>query len=887
MAIRSRLLAAWRALFERSDLEREMDEEMRFHIEMETHKNVERGLSPEQARTEALRRFGGLDKQKEECRDAGGTRLLESLLQDIRMTFRGLRKNPGYAAAAAATLALGIGANVAVFSVVHAVFLQALPYGGGDRLVRLRQDAPAIGVEDAPFSPLEVADYASQNRTLTGVAEYHSMSFILLGRAEPERVRTGVVSANFFDLMGVRPQLGRAFLPGEDAHGAEPVLLLSHEYWQRSHGGDPKIVGRVFKMNDKLHTVVGVLPPMPQYPEEIDVYMPTSDCPFRASAAASNDRSARMVLLFGKLKPQSSLRAVQQDLAAIAQRLALAYPNAYPKSASGFSVKAVPLREELTRRARPTFLILLATVSLVLLLSCANVANLTLARHLRRHREVALRTALGAGRARLIRQMLTESTVLGLVGGCLGLLLAAGSLRLLVAFAARFTPRASEISIDTPVLLFALGVSIATGVLFGLLPALSPGENILAALHDGGSRSTAGAARHGLRQALIVVQVAVSFMLLIGAGLMLRSLQKLQRVDPGFRTDRVYTMRIALNFTKYRDLGRRRIFHQRLLESLSSRREIGSFAVAGTLPLNQDFGPQNSRFEIEGQPAPSQDLRPQADFQQVSIDYFSTIGIPLMRGRNFAASDLADRPLVAIIDQTMARHWWGDEDSVGRRITVDRGKTWITIVGVAGDVRQYGLDQKPGDQVYLALDQFPALAGSLLVRSSTDPLSLNRLVRRTVHAIDPDQPVDRFATLEQARANALASPRLTSILLSIFALLALLITSAGIAGVIAFSVSERTQEFGIRMALGAEPRQVIGMVLRQGMTLVGAGLALGFVGAHLLAGMMSRLLFEVRATDPPTFLAMSVILAAVAAAACFVPARRVTAVDPMLALRAS
>jgi putative ABC transport system permease protein len=482
--------------------------------------------------------------------------------------------------------------------------------------------------------------------------------------------------------------------------------------------------------------------------------------------------------------------------------------------------------------------------------------------------------------------MLTESTVLSLAGGVLGILLAAGALDLLVSFAAMFTPRASEIRIDGAVLVFALVVSLATGIAFGLVPSLSSRQNLIASLQEGGDRTSAGAARHRVRSALIVVQVAISFMLLIGAGLMLRSLWKLHRVDPGFATEQVLTTRLDLNFSKYTDLEKRRGFQRRLLERIDGQPGVVSAAIAGTFPLN-DGGPQNGQFEIEGRPPAQPALRPQADFQQVSPEYFDTIRIPLVRGRGFVPADRADTPAVALINQTMARHLFPGEDPIGKRLSLDSGRNWIQIVGIVGDVRQYGLDRRPPDQVYLAMEQFPPLSATLLLRSASNPMAMSRLVRGAVHGIDPEQPVDRFRTLEQVRSSSLASPRLTSILLAIFASLALAITSAGIAGVVAFSVSERTQEFGIRLALGADPRRVVGMVLRQAMTLVAVGLALGFVGAHLLAGAMSRLLFEVNATDPPTFLAMSLMLAAVAAGASFLPARRITAVDPMIALRST
>jgi predicted permease len=881
-----RVRTAFRALLRRPAVESQLDEEMRFHIDMETRKLVERGLAPEEARREALLAFGGIEKHKEESRDATGAPVIETLLQDVRYGVRGLRRNPVFAAAAVATLALGIGANAAIFSVVHGVFLQALPYGGGDGLVRLRQDAPGINVTDSPFSPVEVADYAARNRTLAGLAEYHSMWFVLLGKSEPERVQTGVVAANYFDVLGVKPLLGRTFRAGEDAAGAEPLLLLSYDYWMRSWGGDPGVVGRALRMNDRIHTVIGILPPMPAYPDDNDVYMPVSACPFRGRPEVSHDRSQRMVQVFARVKPGVTLSAARADLNGIGQGLAAQYPEAYPAKGSGFVMGAVSLRDELTQAARPTFLVLFGIVGLVLLLACANVANLTLARLLRRRRELALRSALGAGRLRLARQLVTESTLVALAGGALGLLFAAGGLRLLVAFAARFTPRAREIAIDGPVLLFALVVSLVTGIAFGLIPAVSARRSLTLALQEGGDRSTSGVVRHRMRSALIVLQVAISFTLLIGAGLMIRSLWKLQGVDPGFRGGRVLTTRLDLNFTKYTDAPRRWAFEKQVLERLAVEPGVITAAISGSFPLNET-GPNSGRFEIEGRPAASDDLRPQAEFQRVSSDYFSTIGVPLLSGRVFAGSDSPETPRVAVISRSLARRFWETKDPVGARISFDRGKSWIAIVGVAGDVRQYGLAAAPPDEIYVALPQFPTLSGSLLVRTTGSPLALSRIVRAAVHSIDPDQPVDRFQTLDQARSNSLASPRLTATLLSLFAALALAVTSAGIAGVMAFTVGERTHEFGIRMALGAEPGSVLTLVLREAMTLVAAGLALGFVGAHLLARLMSGLLFEINATDPPTFLAMSVVLVIVALTASFIPARRATSVDPMIALRSA
>jgi putative ABC transport system permease protein len=807
----------------------------------------------------------------------------DMLRQDAGYALRMMRRNPAFTSVAALVLAFGIGANTAVFSLVNGALLQPLPYANDRQLVFLRQQAPKAGIDSLGFSPNELADYRRGNQTLSDLVEYHSMSFILLGRDEPEQVQTGVVSANFFDVLGVKPLLGRTFLPHEEHTGAEPVLVLSYDYWQRSHGGDRNIVGRVFKMNDRSHMVIGVLPPVPQFPQENDVYMAVPACPFRSNPRNVEQRTFRLVSVFGRLRPEAQLPQAQADLSTAAARMAAQYPEAYP-AGGGFAIRATPLKEELTQNARLTFLILLGTAGLVLLIACANVANLMLARVLAREREMAVRAAIGASRGRLVRQMVTESMILALAGGAAGLLLAAGSLNLLVKFAARFTPRAAEVAIDSSVLWFTLIASVVTGLAFGIIPALSTRRDLAIALGQGSSRagSSAGSAR--ARSVLVVAQVAISFVLVIGAGLMVRSLLALSRVHPGFNADRVLTMRINLNFSRYGDQQRRLNFGQALLQRLRTMPGVTSAALAVRIPLQNTFG-FGGPVQIEGRLLPPGQPAPRVDSRIVSTDYFETIGQPMARGRPFAESDRSEAPPAAIINQRMARHFWGDEDPIGRRITRDGGRTWFTIVGVAGDVRQYGLDTEPRDEVYLPFAQNPGIS-HLLVRTSADPLSLARDVRQAVYSVDPEQAVFDLQTLERLRTESLAPKRLTTVLIGLFAGVALVITAAGIAGVMALVVNQRTQEIGIRIALGATPARVLRMVIVQGMTRVAAGLALGVAGSLAVTHMLRGLLYGVEPTDPLTFAGVSLVLAATAWLACYLPARRAASIDPMSALRA-
>jgi putative ABC transport system permease protein len=875
-----------------ADVARDVGSELRFHLDMRTQELIDAGMGPQAARLAALQAFGDLDAIEGECRTIAtrGARerawrdLMTGLLYDLRFAFRSLRKSPGFALVSILTLSLGIGANTAVFSMIRGVLLRPLPYENGDRLVYLRQPAPLAGVENARFSVPELADYRQRSRALSSLVEYHSMPFILLGRGEPRRVQTGVVSANYFEVLGVRPLLGRGFRAGEDQTGAEPVLILSHGFWQTRLGGDPGIVGRTFEMNDRIHTVIGVLPPVPQYPAENDVYMPSSSCPFRSAPFVVNTRTARMLHLFGRLAPAATLDQANSELGGIATAVRAENPSAYP-SGQGFTISAASLHDEMTNRARPTLLLLLGTTAFVLLIAAANIANLTLARLVRRSREMALRSALGADRARLFRQLLAEGGLLASAGGLLGLGLAAGVMRLLTSFAARFTPRAAEIALDGEVLAFTAVVCLLTGLTFAALPALPSRADLVSALKEGGAAVSGGGSQR-VRAGLVVAQVAVSMVLLVGAGLMLRSLLALQAVDPGFEAQRVLTMTLDLNWSRYTSNELILGFHDRLHARLAGQPGVVSAASSMTFPLD-GHRRINLAFVIEGQPAAEPGAQPIGDLRSATPEYFQTLGIPLVTGRLFTPSDGPESPDVAIVNRALARRYFGSESPLGRRISADSGQTWITIVGVVGDVRQYGLESEPADEVYLPFSQLPIREGSFLVRTSADPAGMARRIGEEVLAIDPGQPLANVQTLEEVRGENLASPRLTTTLLLLFALVALCITAAGLGGVVAFSVSQRTQEIGVRMALGAGRGEVLGMVLRDGLRLVAFGLALGIAAAILLTRLMTGLLFQVEATDPITFASMALVLMLIAAAACLAPARRASTVDPMIALRAS
>jgi len=896
--MKARLISIVRFLFGRRKVEQELDAELRYHVDRQTELNLSRGMRPDEARRQAILSVGGVEALKDDCREARTGRFIETLWQDVRYGMRVLRKNPAFSLAAILTLALGIGANTAIFSLVYGVLLRPLPYQDGGQLVVLHQLNTKVPVPKVRFSVRELNDYGHQNHTLEGIVEHHTMVFLLSDSSTAERVQAAVVSGNFFDVLGVKPLLGRTFVDADDQPDAAPVIVLSYKFWQQHRNGDPSIIGKVFQMNSKPHTVIGVLPPIPQYPSESDLYMTTVQCPTRSSQAFRANRQARMMIAFARLKPAVKLDQAQADLSVVASQIERANPDVYPPQ-RGYAMSAVPLRDDLTHTARTTFFVLLGGAGFVLLIACANVANLMLARLLRLEREMAVRAALGAGKARLLRQLLTESILVSLTGGLLGLALAPLALNVLVKFAARYSTRAAEVHMDGPVLLFTLLVAVGTGIVFGLAPAFSSSKRAAESLKQGTGRTTSGRARQTLRNGLVVAQVAVSFVLLIGAGLMLRSFIKLTEVNPGFRTDHLLTMRLTPNFAKYSDNPSQiPTLMDSIMRHVNAVTGVELASLVSNVPLSPSGiagGPGNNDFLIFGRTPSPGDLAPTVDITVADTNYFQVIGQPLIDGRFFDLHDDGTVPPVAVINQTMARHNWPSQSAVGQRIAFPfKPDAWITIVGVVADTREYGLAKPAKSEIYMPMAQnYPnsrtatvgGFTGNLIVRSPLDPAALTPVLRAALADVDPFMGLDQIGTMQSFEYESVAAPRVTTTLLGVFAALALLISSSGIAAVMTLSVTQRNRELGIRMALGAERRAIVAMVVRQGLSLAFIGIAVGICGAMALTRLLSTLLYATSPTDVLTFLAVSLLFLAVGAIACFVPARQVTAIDPAIALR--
>lgn len=865
----------------RGGAERSLTQEIEFHVEQLTRKKIAQGLTPEEAARQARLEFGSAVSVREEVRTAWGIAWLDSLWRDLFLALRQLARNPAYTAAAALTLALGLGANIAVFTVIHHLLLRPLPYRDGDRLLILRNFDQRQNRPSLRYSVQELQEFRAQAASAAELAEHHVMNFTLLGNGEPETVPTGIVSANFFEFLGVKALYGRTFLPGEDQPGADPVIVLSYRYFQSSFGGDPKVVGRKLRMNDRVHTVAGVLPPLPDYPAKVDVYMPISSCQSRSSPDLQANRRARLMDVFVRLKPGADRNLAQAEFAAISRRQRDANPGVYPAHEQ-WGTASTPLLDELSSAARPTFLMLFAATGLVLLIACANVANLTISRSLKREREIAIRSALGATRGRLLQQFFVEGLLISLAGTAVGALAAYATMGLLTQFAARFSPRAYQIGMDSTVVLFAFGAAVLSAIFACALPAWRTPADLTASTREGSAAATPGRARSRTRGALVCAQVGLSAMLLVGAGLLLRSFVNLIQVEAGFETDRVLSMTVSPNWSHLRDNETYRKFFETMLDRIRQLPGVVSAGLGAKVPMNQTL-PTSRNFLIEGQTL-NPESQPLLDLSIASPGFFPALGVKIISGREFQASDAPDAARVAIVNQRLAARYWPGKDPIGRRVSLNNGRDWITIVGVVGDVRSYGLNREATEELYVPFSQNPG-GTFVIVRTAGDPHAMDRALRRVVHDLNPEQAVSAVRTLEELRSENLAAPKLTTSLLVLLAALTLLVTVTGIAGVAALSAGQRKKEIGIRIALGATPLQVIAAVVRGELRMVLLGLALGLAGAVVFSRFLASFLFQTAPTDSLTLAGCVALLLGVSIAACVIPARRAATADPLQSLR--
>ena len=817
--------------------------------------------------------------------------MLEATLRDLRFAARGLWRSPGFTAITVATLALGIGANTAIFSVVNAVLLRPLEYRDPAQLVALRGVVEVRGLNDVPNSAPEYQDFKREVPALADVAAAWPININLTALGDPERIQAAVVSSNYFQLLGTSPALGRDFTPEDDQGRIGYVVIISWDLFQHRFGGDRSVIGKTVRLDDDPMTIIGVMPPGFRHPLENGASPMEVWCPVELGNTDPQfigDRRARVFEVIGRLKPGATVAEAQAQLNALSTRLGSRYPELYP-AALGWRAAALPLSERVVGDVRPALLVLLGAVAFVLLIGCANVANLMLARATGRSREIAIRTALGGGRSRLIRQLLTESLLLAGLGGGLGLLLAVWGTSALGRLAALYLPRAREIGIDGPVLGFTAVLILVTGIAFGLFPALQASRPDLQDVLKDSAKGSAGGGRTRMRAVLVVAEVAVALMLLAGAGLLLRSFQRLVAVDPGFDPERLLTMQVWLPvpndnakgryFTQQQRVG----FYDRAVAAVRQVPGVTGASLVSRLPYS---GRNDARFKIEGRPVSDAQLLPSAEVRLVSPEYFRTMAIPVLQGEAMPDGVDSLSSTYAMVNRTLAEREWKGRSPIGQRIQlVGFGGPTVTIVGVVNDVRQGAPDQPPLPEFYLSYRLIAGQEMSLVVRTAGDPDALADRVVQAIRSVDPTQPVFGVKSMERLLANAEAERRFSLLLLSLFAAIALLLSSLGIYGVMAYSTSQRRHEIGIRMALGAATPDVLRLVLRQGMRLVLLGLAIGLFGAWALSRVLAGQLYGISPRDPFTYATVAVLLGTVAFAATWLPARRATRVDPMISLR--
>jgi putative ABC transport system permease protein len=870
-------------LFRRGRLDRDLDEEIRAHLDMLVEENRRRGLSDEAARTAAFRSFGGVALVQEDCRREWGLPPLETWLADARYGLRSFRRNPGFAAAAALSLALGIGANTAIFSVVHAVLIEPLPYQESDELVMVWERTRLANYRndrDTP-APGNFQDWKDRNRVFTSMAAIGYRSWNVSGMGAPIRVEGEAVSASLFPVLRVGAALGRVFTPEEDRPGGPPVALLGHGLWTRHFGADPRVVGRSVLLDGQAYTVVGVMPQGFRFPDADDqIWVPIDLTPQQLA-----NRESHYLRVVARLRPGVSIARAQQQMDAAAQQLAREHPD----SNAGVGVQVVSLRDQIVGDVRPALLVLLAVVGVVLTMVCVNVGTLLLARASTRRREFAVRRALGASRARLARQVLTEGLVLSCAGGGLGLLLAVWGVTALRSLAPADTPRFGEVGWNGQVVVFHLAVAFAAGLLFGAFPAVRVGRS---ETDDGlrdHSRSSAASSPLRMRSLLVVAQAALGVVVLMGAGLLLRSFRNLQSVPLGFRPEGILTFRVILRGSRYAALPDRTAFYRETLERIEALPGVRSAASVSFLPLT--FAGRTSGILVEGRAPPPQSALPVADFRSVTPEYFRTMGIPRTSGRDFAWSDMPSTVPVAVVSEGMASAFWPSQQALGKRFTLgtSRGSSPLfTVVGVVGNVRQLNLADPPRPAVYFPASQDQG-SGEILrdwvVRTGGDPSSLFPAIAGIFRNADPDLPISRVRTMHDVRAASLGTQRFGLRIVGLFGLLALALAVVGLYGVLSYTVARRTHELAIRMALGAGRAHVLRLVLGQGARLTLLGVAIGAIAALAATRALASLLYGVGARDPLTFVAVSLIFVAVALVACAAPVHHALRVDPITALK--
>jgi putative ABC transport system permease protein len=894
------LLSRLKGLFQINRLDRDLNEELNAHIEMRTQDNIAAGMSPDEARYDARRRFGNATLMKEDTRAMDIVGWLEILGQNLRYAARVLRRSPGFTLVAILTLALGIGANVATFTVVRAVLLSPLPYPHPEQLVRVFDDLRGSNSQDVGMSVLELWDLRDKSGVFQDISLVWPFDANLTGGDHPERVACLAGSANYFTMLGVTPQLGRIFTPLDAQPGFTEGVLISDAFWHRMFGADPNVLGKKIRLDDDLYTIIGVLPPEFRHPgraeSEVEVFaaIGVSGAPFPSPP----QRSLRLVPgAMGRLKPGVSLEQAQARLSAFSAQLSQEYPTDYPAPAK-WALRLVSTQEDLVGNIRTELFVLFGAVALVLLIACVNLANLLLARSAGRQREIAIRLTLGAGRVRLIGQLLTESILLASISGVVALLTVVFFKQSLLKLAPAGLPRLNEVSLSAGVLLFALAVSILTGVVFGLAPALQAARrNHVEELREG-SRGT-GSSKHQIKisRVLVTSEIALSLVLLIGAGLLLRSFWHLLEVRPGFEPHHLVTARMWIAYpndiTKnpYRTTEARAAFLHEVLRRVSILPGVEEAAIGSGNGLPMETRPNPFLFTIDKHAAESERV-PTTEFSTVTPEYFRVLKIPLIRGRVFTEADDSKGQPVAIINETLARRYWHDEDPVGQQIQFAQGQTltnapnpWITIVGVTGDIKSDGFDAASVPYLYLPVYQRPSYASVVYSRTAADPRTLGDSIRREVQAVDPSVPVFAVRTMDEVIAKYLADRRFALELLGVFAGVALLLAAIGIYGVMAYTFSQRTNEIGIRMAMGAQRSDILCIAVGEGALVVAIGVLSGLAGSLLLTRFLQTMLFDVKPTDPLTYAAIGALLTVVTLLACLVPAHRATRVDPLIALR--